>query len=53
MREFGGLDIVFNNAGVGGAEGSVVDCPEPLFDRIIDVDLKAVWRGIKLGGAAA
>jgi NAD(P)-dependent dehydrogenase (short-subunit alcohol dehydrogenase family) len=48
LREFGGLDIMFNNAGVGGAEGSVVDCPEPLFDRIIDVDLKAVWLGIKL-----
>lgn len=48
VRELGGLDILFNNAGVGGAEGSVVDCPEPVFDRIIDVDLKAVWRGIKL-----
>lgn len=48
VREFGGLDILFNNAGVGGAEGSVVDCPEPVFDRIIEVDLKAVWRGIKL-----
>ena len=48
VREFGGLDILFNNAGVGGAEGSVIDCPEPVFDRIIDVDLKAVWRGIKL-----
>ncbi|MGH9273585.1 MAG: SDR family NAD(P)-dependent oxidoreductase, partial [Acidimicrobiales bacterium] len=48
VREFGGLDILFNNAGVGGAEGSIIDCPEPVFDRIIDVDLKAVWRGIKL-----
>jgi NAD(P)-dependent dehydrogenase (short-subunit alcohol dehydrogenase family) len=48
VREFGGLDVLFNNAGVGGAEGSVVDCPEDVFDRIIDVDLKAVWRGIKL-----
>jgi NAD(P)-dependent dehydrogenase (short-subunit alcohol dehydrogenase family) len=48
LEAFGGLDIVFNNAGVGGAEGSVADCPEDLFDRIIDVDLKAVWRGIKL-----
>ena len=48
VRAFGGLDIMFNNAGVGGAEGSVIDCPEPVFDRIIDVDLKAVWRGIKL-----
>jgi len=48
VHAFGGLDVVFNNAGVGGAEGSVADCPEELFDRIIDVDLKAVWRGIKL-----
>ena len=48
VREFGGLDVLFNNAGVGGAEGTIVDCPEPLFDRIIDIDLKAVWRGIKL-----
>lgn len=48
VREFGGLDIMYNNAGVGGAEGSVIDCPEPIYDRIMDVDLKAVWRGIKL-----
>ncbi len=48
VGEFGGLDIMFNNAGVGGAEGSVIDCPEPIYDRILDVDLKAVWRGIKL-----
>ena len=48
VREFGGLDIVFNNAGVGGVEGPIAECPEHLFDRIIDIDLKAVWRGIKL-----
>ena len=48
VRIYGGLDVLFNNAGVGGAEGSVVDCPDVLFDRIIDIDLKAVWRGIKL-----
>jgi NAD(P)-dependent dehydrogenase (short-subunit alcohol dehydrogenase family) len=48
VREFGGVDIVFNNAGVGGREGTVADCPEPVFDRTIDVNLKAVWRGIKL-----
>lgn len=47
---FGGVDVVFNNAGVGGAEGSVADCPEELFDHILDVDLRAVWRGIKLAG---
>jgi NAD(P)-dependent dehydrogenase (short-subunit alcohol dehydrogenase family) len=48
VREFGGVDVLFNNAGVGGVEGSIVACPDHLFDRIVDVDLKAVWRGIKL-----
>lgn len=48
VSTYGGLDIMFNNAGIGGAEGSIVDCPEEIWDRVIDVDLKAVWRGIKL-----
>lgn len=48
VRDFGRLDVLFNNAGVAIAEGSVIDCPESLFDRVIDVDLRAVWRGIKL-----
>jgi NAD(P)-dependent dehydrogenase (short-subunit alcohol dehydrogenase family) len=47
IDEFGGLDIMFNNAGVGGAEGSVVACSEALYDRVLAVDLKAVWLGIK------
>ena len=48
VSRYGGVDILFNNAGIGGAEGSIVDCADDVFDRIIDVDLKAVWRGIKL-----
>lgn len=48
VSRYGGLDIMFNNAGIGGAEGSVVDCPDDVWDRVLDVDLKAVWRGIKL-----
>ncbi|HEY5644518.1 MAG TPA: SDR family oxidoreductase [Pseudomonadales bacterium] len=48
VSRYGGLDIMFNNAGIGGAEGSVVDCPDEVWDRVVDVDLKAVWRGIKL-----
>jgi NAD(P)-dependent dehydrogenase (short-subunit alcohol dehydrogenase family) len=45
---FGGIDIVFNNAGIGAAEGSIAECAEHVFDRIVDIDLKAVWRGIQL-----
>jgi NAD(P)-dependent dehydrogenase (short-subunit alcohol dehydrogenase family) len=44
---FGGVDIVYNNAGIGLNEGNVRDCPEDLFDRIIDVNLKGVWLGMK------
>lgn len=48
VTKYGGLDVMYNNAGIGGMEGSIVDCPEHVYDRILDVDLKAVWRGIKL-----
>jgi NAD(P)-dependent dehydrogenase (short-subunit alcohol dehydrogenase family) len=44
---FGRLDVMYNNAGIGGGEGSIADCPEDVFDRIIAVDLKAVWLGMK------
>jgi NAD(P)-dependent dehydrogenase (short-subunit alcohol dehydrogenase family) len=44
---FGGLDILFNNAGVVAAEGPISDCPEAIFDHTIAVNLKAVWVGIK------
>jgi NAD(P)-dependent dehydrogenase (short-subunit alcohol dehydrogenase family) len=48
VTKYGGLDVMYNNAGIGGAEGSIIDCPDHVYDRILDVDLKAVWRGIKL-----
>eukprot|EP00456_Euglypha_rotunda_P018070 TRINITY_DN1633_c0_g1_i25.p2 TRINITY_DN1633_c0_g1~~TRINITY_DN1633_c0_g1_i25.p2 ORF type:complete len:302 (+),score=70.53 TRINITY_DN1633_c0_g1_i25:282-1187(+) len=48
IERFGGLDIMFNNAGIAAAEGSIMDCSEELFDRIVAVNLKAVWMGIKL-----
>ena len=47
VDRFGKLDIMYNNAGIGGGEGSIVDCSEETFDRIIAVDLKAVWLGMK------
>src|SRR5215216_3220642 len=44
---FGGIDIVYNNAGVGYNEGQVGDASEEDFDRIIAIDLKGVWLGMK------
>ena len=47
VERFGGLDVLFNNAGIGGQEGLIHETEEADFDRIIAVDLKAVWLGMK------
>ncbi|HZQ34468.1 MAG TPA: glucose 1-dehydrogenase [Dehalococcoidia bacterium] len=44
---WGGIDIVYNNAGVGYNEGRIGDAAEEDFDRIIAIDLKGVWLGMK------
>src|SRR4029453_5617130 len=52
LTKFGRLDVMFNNAGIGGGEGFIHETPEDVFDRIVAVDLKAVWLGIKYAGRA-
>lgn len=47
VQAWGRLDAMFNNAGIGGGEGSLVDCSEETWDRVIAVDLKGVWLGMK------
>jgi NAD(P)-dependent dehydrogenase (short-subunit alcohol dehydrogenase family) len=44
---FGGLDIVFNNAGVGGAIGPLTDTTVEDWDYTFDVLAKGVFLGIK------
>ncbi len=49
-RRFGGLHVLFNNAGIFPDEdGSVVDTDEATFDRVIAVNLKGVFFGCKYG----
>jgi NAD(P)-dependent dehydrogenase (short-subunit alcohol dehydrogenase family) len=49
-REFGALHVIFNNAGIFPAQdGSPVDTPEEVFDRVIAVNLKGVFLGCKYG----
>lgn len=44
---WGRLDVMFNNAGVATIEGSLADSDEGEFDRIVAVDLKGVYLGMK------
>ena len=49
-RELGALHVLFNNAGIFPAEdGSPVDTPESVWDRVMDVNLKGVFLGCKFG----
>ena len=48
VERFGGVDVFFNNAGVLGALKPLVAYPEETFDRVIAVNVKAVWLGMKV-----
>ena len=48
LARFGGLDAFFNNAGVLGAVSPLVEYPEETFDRVLAVNVKAVWLGMKV-----
>ncbi len=49
-RAFGALHVLFNNAGIFPAEdGSPVDTPEEVWDRVMAVNLKGVFLGCKYG----
>jgi len=47
VDDFGGVDIVFNNAGVGGAIGPLTETSVADWDYTFDVLAKGVFLGIK------
>lgn len=49
VERYGGLDVMFNNAGLGGRRVSTVDFSEEEFDTMIGVNLKGVFLGLKYG----
>jgi NAD(P)-dependent dehydrogenase (short-subunit alcohol dehydrogenase family) len=47
VEHFGGLDVMFNNAGVPGSTGSIEDIDVATFDHTIGVHLRGVFLGIR------
>jgi NAD(P)-dependent dehydrogenase (short-subunit alcohol dehydrogenase family) len=47
LSTFGGIDIAFNNAGIGGSGFALVDEDEATFDRMIAINLKGVFLSMK------
>jgi NAD(P)-dependent dehydrogenase (short-subunit alcohol dehydrogenase family) len=52
VSELGGLDVLFNNAGVEGAVAPVHEQEEAEFDRVLRINLKGVWLNLKHAAAA-
>jgi NAD(P)-dependent dehydrogenase (short-subunit alcohol dehydrogenase family) len=48
----GRIDGFFNNAGLLGAVASLTEYPEDVFDRVMAVNVKGVWLGLRAVGAA-
>jgi cyclopentanol dehydrogenase len=45
-REFGGLDILINNAGIANMKG-IEDTSEEEWDAVVNINQKGVWLGMK------
>ncbi|MFC7063270.1 SDR family NAD(P)-dependent oxidoreductase [Halobacillus seohaensis] len=46
-NSFGSIDILFNNAGVGGDEKKLHEMTELEWERVVDTNLKGVFFGMK------
>jgi NAD(P)-dependent dehydrogenase (short-subunit alcohol dehydrogenase family) len=47
LAAYGRLDVAFNNAGIEGRIGPLVDYDEPDWDAVLVTNLKGVWRCLK------
>jgi NAD(P)-dependent dehydrogenase (short-subunit alcohol dehydrogenase family) len=47
VTRYGRLDILVNNAGIEGHQAATADCTEENFDRVIAVNLRGVFLGMK------
>ncbi len=47
LDEYGGLDFAHNNAGIADEGSRLAEYSEDEWDRMIDINLKGVWRCLK------
>jgi NAD(P)-dependent dehydrogenase (short-subunit alcohol dehydrogenase family) len=47
LQQYRRIDVLFNNAGIGGALASATDYTEEDFDKVIAINLRGVWLGMK------
>lgn len=47
--KWGGIDVLFCNAGISGAICPVTEYPEDVFDRVMAVNVRGVFLGCKYG----
>ncbi|MPZ98484.1 MAG: glucose 1-dehydrogenase [Dehalococcoidia bacterium] len=47
VSRFGRIDCFFNNAGILGPVANLFDYPEDAFDRVLQVNVKGVWLGLR------
>jgi NAD(P)-dependent dehydrogenase (short-subunit alcohol dehydrogenase family) len=47
VAEYGRIDILHNNVGIGGEDGSVIRLAEEAWDRIVDTNMKSMFLTCK------
>lgn len=49
VSEYGGLDVLFNNAGIEGPWVELTEIEEDAFDQVVAINQKGVFLGLKYG----
>ncbi|ELY70998.1 SDR family NAD(P)-dependent oxidoreductase [Natrinema versiforme] len=49
VDEYGGLDVLYNNAAIEGPVARLDEYENDAFEQVIEVNLKGVWYGLKYG----
>lgn len=47
LESYGRLDVAFNNAGIVGENVDIADYPDAVWDRVMDVNVRSVFRAMK------